>query len=66
MGATSGGRTASELAPVHDHADVCGTALICERRGVGEGVEKRGDEDGEDEVVECLEGYYLERIIIIR
>ena len=54
MGAADGGGTASELAPVHDHANVCGAAFVRERHGVGEDAEERGDEDAEGEVVECL------------
>ena len=59
-GAADRGRAAGELAPVHEHADACGAALVCERRGVGEDAEEGGDEDAEGEVVERLEGDYLD------
>ena len=63
-GVVDGGGTASELAPVHYHADVCGAAFIREGERVGEGVEEQRDDYTEGEVVECLKGYYLPMMII--
>lgn len=62
-GVVDGGWTASELAPVHYHADICGAAFICEGQRVGEDAEEQRDEDTEGEVVERLKGYYLSRVI---
>ena len=31
MGVTDGGWMACELVPVHDHADICKAAFVCER-----------------------------------
>ena len=54
MGTAGGSGTASEFAPIHDHADVCGAAFVREGHGVGEDAEERRDEDAEGEVVERL------------
>jgi len=39
-GVVDGGGTASELAPVHYHADACGAAFVLEGQRVGEDAEE--------------------------